>query len=38
MAPQGELFAQAFRLAEDLLRGALIVPETGVADTPVELG
>jgi len=36
-APEGDLVAQALRLAQDLLRRALIVPEPGFAGPPVEL-
>jgi hypothetical protein len=37
VSPELELFAQAFRLAQDLLRDALIVPETGLADGGIQL-
>jgi hypothetical protein len=34
--PQGDLLAQALRLAGDLLRGALIVPEAGLDGPRIE--
>jgi len=37
-APQGDLLAQALRLADDLLRRPLVVPEPGFAGARVELG
>jgi hypothetical protein len=37
-APQGDLVAQALGLADDLLRGALVVPEPGLDRAGVKLG
>ncbi len=37
MTPEAELFAESFRLAQDALSRALIVPESGLADARVEL-
>jgi hypothetical protein len=36
-APQANLVAQALRLADDLLRGALVVPEAGFDGAGVKL-
>jgi hypothetical protein len=37
VSPEGQLFAQAFGFAEQLLGVALIVPESGLADVRLEL-
>jgi hypothetical protein len=36
--PEADLLAQALRLPEDLLRGALVVPEPGLARAAVQDG
>ncbi len=38
VVPEGDLLAQPFGRAEQLLRGGLIVPEVGTAGGGVELG
>jgi hypothetical protein len=38
MAPERQFLTQPLGLAQDLLGGALIVPETGLAAARVEVG